>query len=254
MVEACIVSCLFDAKPIGLVDSSAGGCSGPRERRHNLQPPTLRTRNGTDLVRHLHQILVLAVDHGHVEFATSSQTHYVQAQPQVYSLLLANFAFNSVAVRKADRLRSISNRAGIDGYPSTTHRQQAALPIAVPHRASLCRRGTRVEANATAHPAERSANCFAELEGVIVGMVMAERVFGMPIEVLSVNERHSPLNPRFAWHNACSCTRPKNNPAGALRQVRRGGIAAILALEDVPVKHASMPTRTANQPPCFAFS
>ena len=103
---------------------------------------------------------------------------------------------------KADLFGSIPNGAGEHLDPGSSHGTQPALPIAVPHRALICRRSSRVEARAAACPATGGADRLAQLDGVIVGMMVAKCGFGVPIEILTVNERQGTFHTRFWAHGS----------------------------------------------------
>ena len=60
------------------------------------------------------------------------------------------------------------------------------------------------------------ADRLAQLDGIIVGMMVAERGFGVPIEILTVNERHGVLHARFQAHGSHYRRGDEITPPGAL--------------------------------------
>jgi hypothetical protein len=78
-------------------------------------------------------------------------------------------------------------------------------------------RRARVESHAMRLPVLPGANSVQEFAGVEIRVVVAESIFGVAEEVLAVDESNGPGHWRGQAH--------KNNPAGALRHVRRGATA-----------------------------
>ena len=78
------------------------------ERRRDLDPTILFSRDHPDLFGHFGEVLILAEDHGHVVFAPVGQADHVQRDADVDALLLSNQDGVFGTVGQSHRLVSVA--------------------------------------------------------------------------------------------------------------------------------------------------
>ena len=147
-----------------------------------------------DFSRNLRQVLVLTEQDRHIEFAVARHAHHVEPQPQVDSLLPLDRNLMDGTVRQPDGFDPVAQGTGGNGDARPPHRGQAPRPVAVPHRRPVRARNAGVEPHAVVDPAVLGAERVGELARIVVGMMVAERVLRVPVQVLPVDERDGALD------------------------------------------------------------
>ena len=72
----------------------------------------------------------------------------------------------------------------------------------MPHRRPVRARDTGVETHAVIDPAAIRAHRIGKPSRIVVGMMMAERILGVPVQILSVDEGHCAFDVGFDGHGA----------------------------------------------------
>ena len=70
----------------------------------------------------------------------------------------------------------------------------------MPHRRPFSVRNTGIEVDAGNDPTSDHEDSRGKFRRVVIGMIVAEGVFGMPEKIPAIEERNGALGLRFYWH------------------------------------------------------
>ena len=136
----------------------------------------------------------------HIELGIARHAYHVEPEPQVDSLLAFDGNVMDGAVRQPDGFDPVAQGPGSDDDTCPPHRGQSACPVTVPHRRPVRTRDTGVETDTVIDPAAIGADRIGEQARIVVGMVVAERVLRVAVQVLPVDEGNGALDVGLGGH------------------------------------------------------
>ena len=200
-IEAGVVVVAVERNPVGSIDASAGGGGGAsRIRGGDLEPPPGGSGDCADLGGDFCEILILAEYQSDVELAGAGHADEVEGKSEVDAFLAGNKDALGGAVLGGDGLRVVSERTRRYVDARTAHGHEAMRPVGVPAAIAPRIGDPGVETDLVCDPAVHFADDGSEFDGVVVGVGVAERGFGVVEQILAVEEGDGALHLGFDKH------------------------------------------------------